>query len=330
MRQHGEPGGAGEARIKPDIDRFDDGRDVGCALAEPVQDRGFAAVPVRDQMLHVPRRIADRVAVAGQIERLAAFCELVQRGHVIAHGAVGRRHDGGRPAHDVIAGENQIGFLERERHVVGGVSRRGQRLERPAVAAHHFAIGERHVGAKIHVGGSVEPARLADMQRASEPVRALGENFCAGRGLDLGHRRRMVAMGVGDEDVRHRLAAHRVEQRRDMGVVVGAGIEDRHLAAADDVADRALEGERARIVGRHRTHQRRHLFRPVGLEIERLVERDVVGHAHTLLKRAAMMCTARATRATARHSGAERSEEPGIHNPRRSRNGAGVQKPHYS
>ena len=111
-------------------------------------------------------------------------------------------------------------------------------------------------------------------------------------------------MGVGDENVRHRLAAHRVEQRRHMGVVVGAGIEDRHLAAADDVADRALEGERARIVGRNRAHQRRHLFHRVGLEIERLVERDVVGHAHTLLKRAAMMCTARPARATARHSGA--------------------------
>ena len=293
--EHREPGGAGEARIEADIDRFDDGRNVGRALAEPVQDRGFAAVPVRDQMLDVTRRIADRVAVAGQIDRLAAFGELVQRGHVIAHGAVGRRHDGGRPAHDVIAGENQIGFLERERHVVGGVSRRGQRFKRPAVAAHGLAIGERDVGAEIHVGGSVEAARLADMQRPGEPVRAFGENFCAGRRLDLGHRRRMVAMGVGDEDVRHGLAAHRIEQRRDMGVVVRAGIEDRHLAAADDVADRALEGERARIVGGHRAHQRRHLFHRVGLEIERLVERDVVGHARTLLKRAAMMCTARAS-----------------------------------
>ena len=105
-------------------------------------------------------------------------------------------------------------------------------------------------------------------------------------------------MGVGDENVRHGFAAHRVEQRRDMGVVVGAGIEDRHLAAADDVADGTLERERTGIVGRHRAHQRRHLFHPVGLEMERLVERDVVGHAHTLLKRGANMCTARAARAS--------------------------------
>ena len=168
----------------------------------------------------------------------------------------------------------------------------------PTVAAYHFAVGERHVRTEIHVGGGIEPSRLADMQRAGQPVRPLRENFGAGRRLDLGHRRRMVAMSVGDEDVRHRLAAHRVEQRRDMGIVVGAGIEDRHLAATDDVADRALERERAGIVGRHRTYERRHLFCLVGLEIERLVERDVVGHARILLKSAANMCTARAARAS--------------------------------
>ena len=39
-------------------------------------------------------------------------------------------------------------------------------------------------------------------------------------------------------------------------------------------------------------------YDPVGLKIERLVERDIVGHARTLLERAAMMCTARARRAS--------------------------------
>ena len=46
MGQHREPGSAGEARIEPDIDRSDQGRNVGLALVEPMQDRGFAAVPV--------------------------------------------------------------------------------------------------------------------------------------------------------------------------------------------------------------------------------------------------------------------------------------------
>ena len=82
----------------------------------------------------------------------------------------------------------------------------------------------------------------------------------------------MVAMGVGDEDVRHRLAAHGVQERRNMGVIVGAGIEDGDIAAADDVADRAFEGERAGIIGGNRPHAGRHLGRLVGHKIESLVE----------------------------------------------------------
>ena len=80
-------------------------------------------------------------------------------------------------------------------------------------------------------------------------VRALGVNRRAGRRLDLGHGRRMIAVGMGDENVGDGFAAHGVEQRGDMGVVVRPGIDDRDLAAADDVAHRALEGERAGIVG---------------------------------------------------------------------------------
>ncbi len=110
-------------------------------------------------------------------------------------------------------------------------------------------------------------------------VRSLCVHRGAGRGLDLRHRRRMVAMRMGDEDVRDRLAAHGIEQRRDVGVVVGAGVKDRDLAAADDVADRACEGERAGIVGHDRPHVRRDLFRSAGYEIEALVIGDVVAHA---------------------------------------------------
>ena len=131
-------------------------------------------------------------------------------------------------------------FLECIRHVVGRVSGRRHRFDGPAVAADHIAVGERDVGAEIHVGAGVEPARLADMQRPRQAVRALRENLRAGCGLDLGHGGGMIAMGVGDENVGDGLAAHGVKQRADMRIVVGAGIEDRDLAAADDVADRTL------------------------------------------------------------------------------------------
>ena len=261
MRQRGQRGGAYEARIEPDIYGLDDRRDVGCALAEPMQDGRLASLPMPDVILHEARRLVHRAAVTGQIERLAAAGELFQRSHVIAHGAVGRRHDRGRPRHHMVAGEQEIGFLECVRHVVGRVSGRRHRFHGPAGAADLFAVGERDIGAEIHVGAGVEPARLADVQRTRQAVGALRINLGAGCGLDLGHGGGMIAVGVGDENVGDGLPAHGVEQRADMRVVIGAGVEDRDLAAADDVADRALIGERAGIVGDDGAHARRHLLR---------------------------------------------------------------------
>ena len=40
----------------------------------------------------------------------------------------------------------------------------------------------------------------------------------------------MIAMGVCDENVRHRLITHRVEQRFDVGRIVRTGIDDGNLA----------------------------------------------------------------------------------------------------
>ena len=85
-------------------------------------------------------------------------------------------------------------------------------------------------------------------------------------------------MGVGDDDMGHRLAAHRVEQRIDVPLVERAGIDDRDLAAPDDVAQRPLEGERARIVDEDAPHARHDLLDDAGSEIEGAVEGDVVSH----------------------------------------------------
>ena len=56
----------------------------------------------------------------------------------------------------------------------------------------------------------------------------------------------MIAVGVGDQDVRHGLAAHRIEQRLRVRLVVRPGIDDRNLALAHDVADRTGESEPSR------------------------------------------------------------------------------------
>ena len=88
----------------------------------------------------------------------------------------------------------------------------------------------------------------------------------------------MIAVGVGDEDRRHCLVAHRVKQSADVTLVGRTRIDDSDLAAADDVAHRALEGERPRIIGHHAADAGNRLVHGVGDEIEILVEGNVVGH----------------------------------------------------
>ena len=89
----------------------------------------------------------------------------------------------------------------------------------------------------------------------------------------------MVAVGMGDEDVGDGLVLDRIEQRADVALVGGTGIDDGDVAAADDVTHRALEGERARVVAHDPAHAGHHFVHRLGGEIELLVEGDVVGHA---------------------------------------------------
>ena len=55
-------------------------------------------------------------------------------------------------------------------------------------------------------------------------------------------------MRVGDEDMRHRLAAHRRKEVLDMLRTVGTRIDHRDPILADDVAAGSLEGEGPGIV----------------------------------------------------------------------------------
>ena len=87
----------------------------------------------------------------------------------------------------MIAGKQDIRSLERIGHVIGGVARRGDRLERPSAAVHHLAVGERMVGAEGMIAAGIERIVLADMQGAGGAVRAFAERARAGRRLDARH-----------------------------------------------------------------------------------------------------------------------------------------------
>ena len=70
--------GPDEARIDPDIDRADEARDVGFSCAKPAQDRRFARQPVPDIGGNKSLRVADHVAMAGEVNALRPRREPVQ------------------------------------------------------------------------------------------------------------------------------------------------------------------------------------------------------------------------------------------------------------
>ena len=151
----------------------------------------------------------------------------------------------------------------------------------------HVAVVELDVGRERKI------ARLLRLLVARRPgMRAVGIDLGAGRLGERGRRRHVIDMGVGDQDVRHRLAAHGAQHGVDMVLLVGAGIDDRHLAVADDVGAGALEGEGTGIVGDDAADQRRHFHRRAVVELEVLDEGNA-GHETLLRRGRASACRAR-------------------------------------
>src|SRR5665811_411776 len=78
------------------------------ALGEAMQDRGFAGLAVTDQEAHITRAFRDFRSVAGKIQIFVTNGQPFQRGHVVDHRSIRRRHDRGRPAHHMIADEGYL------------------------------------------------------------------------------------------------------------------------------------------------------------------------------------------------------------------------------
>src|ERR1043166_4494140 len=104
-------------------------------------------------------------------------------------------------------------------------------------------------------------------------MRTFGIDGGTGCRLDARRIRRMIAVGMGDEDMGHGLAAHGVEQCRRMRLAVRTGIDDRNLATPYDVADCPGKGERTRIVAEDAPHTGPHLFGYAGQKREIAIER---------------------------------------------------------
>src|SRR4029453_12076781 len=152
-----------------------------------------------------------------------------------------------------------------QRQISWGVGRGRHRFERPTRTFDDVTVLHGNVGPEVAVGAGFRIVLLALEPRPRGAVRTLGIDGGAGGGLDPRRVRRVIAMGMGDQDVRHGLAAHGVQQRLRMRLVVRTGIDDRDVALAYDVADRAGEGERARVVAENAPHTGTGLIDDAGL-----------------------------------------------------------------
>jgi hypothetical protein len=262
MRQHRLFGGAIQPWIEADVHLVDHRRKLADAAREQAQDLALALLAVADQAANEAAGSVDLLAVRGIIDAIVAQHQLGEAGEVIGHVAVGRADHAGRPAHHAVAGEQRVLLDQRIGVVVRGVAGRGDRGERPAVAGDLLAVGEDAVGTVIAVERGIGAgARIIEHERRAADDRR------AGRGLERTARRAVVAVRVGDEDRLDRPAGDRRQQRVQMRGIVGAGVDHREVAGADEVGLRAAVGVRRGIGRQHASDERFELDRLAGRKI---------------------------------------------------------------
>src|SRR6516165_129094 len=243
MGVHRPPGRAVQPRLKPDIEPLDDRIDVPDTGRETIEDAGLALAAMRDEGADVRLRLGDRRAMGRPIDRVTADEQFVERGQVGGHVPVRRRYHARRPAHHMVAAEQDAGVGQREAKVVRGVAGGVDRLETPTLPGDDIAIAHRHIRSEIPVPAFFDPGLAAP----ASGMRAVTPDRRTRRRLQCCGRRRMVAMRVSDQDVRHTLRRETGEQGLHMLGEVGAWVDHRNLAAADHVGAGAPEGEWAGV-----------------------------------------------------------------------------------
>ena len=143
----------------------------------------------------------------------------------------------------MIAGEQRVLLDQRVGGVVARVTGRRYRLQRPALALKPVAVMQDARGRVIGIVRGIEAARPARRRRE----RRAADDRGTGLDRERARARRVISMGVREHDVRHALAGGRGEQRVEVRLVFGTGIDDRDGAAPDDVGAGAREGERPRV-----------------------------------------------------------------------------------
>jgi hypothetical protein len=138
------------------------------------------------------------------------------------------------------------------------MARGRDRLERPSGAHDAFSVRNGEIGPERQIGAGLEPLIFPEMQRPRGAMRAFRHDGRAGRRLDSSRCRGMVAMRMGHEHMRESLAAHGIEEPRDVQLVFGPWI--------------------ARIIDEQAPQARHDLFYLARRKVEAPIERNILGH----------------------------------------------------
>ena len=255
-----------EAWVDAFIHFGDHVRDCDQAFVDRPQNLALALLAMAHQAARIAPRLLHRLAMRRIVERFFPIDELGEAFHIGLHVAVRRGDDGGRPAHDMIAGEDRVRLMQRKAEMIGGMTRRGNGFERPAVLRDDFAIAEYAVRRVAAVKSGIG-ARATIFNRE----KGAADNFRAGCFFERGGSRAVIAMGMGADDVADRFALGRSEDRFDMARVFGARIDDRDIAVTDNIGLGASIGEGRRIGRKDAAHLGVQLHRQAGWQVFRQV-----------------------------------------------------------
>ena len=163
------------------------------------------------------------------------------------------------------------------------------RLETPAPARDLVAVGYGHIRGEIPVAAFFDPGL------AAPPTGMRAKTIGPGAGCRLYRfrRRRVITMRVGNQDMGHLLAGEPLQQCRDVLFEIGAGIDHRDLAFADDVGAGASKGKRARIARDDAADAGGDRFEPAVFERKLTAEWDIDGHSGREYTRSAALSHSR-------------------------------------
>ena len=156
----------------------------------------------------------------------------------------------------MIAAKHGLLVIQRKRHVVGTVSRCKHAFQRPAGAFDHITVPDLDIGPEFMIPGSIQchVARNYRLGRTPGPVRTVTVGSGSCRLLQSAGQRRVITVGVGDDDMGDGFPAHCVQQGGKMVFILRTGINDGDTARADNIGIGALERERSGIVAGNAAH----------------------------------------------------------------------------